>query len=223
MNSLDHEAYRQKLQEIAGEYEARGYEVVVEPGPEKLPEFLAGFHPDLVARGPNESVVIEVKVGTKTAASERFRELAETIQRQPGWRFSLVVIDPRSDEVAPPTQQLLDRKEIADRLGRANELLRTGATDAAFLLIWVAVEALLRHIATREGLPLERVPSSSLMKELFSLGILSRSELAVAQRAFSVRNALVHGFETTRLDETARELAQLAQQLLSELDRSQSL
>jgi REase_AHJR-like len=61
MNSSDREAYRQKLQEIAGEYEARGYEVVVEPGPEKLPEFLAGFHPDLVARGPNESVVIEVK------------------------------------------------------------------------------------------------------------------------------------------------------------------
>ena len=59
-------------------------------------------------------------------------------------------------------------------------------------------EALLRHIATREGLPLERVPSSSLMKELFSLGILSRPELEVAQRAFSVRNALVHGFATTR-------------------------
>ena len=221
MNSLDHEAYRQKLQEIAGEYEARGYEVVVEPGPEKLPEFLAGFHPDLVARGPNESVVIEVKVGTKTAASERFRELAEIIQHQPGWRFSLVVIDPRSDEVAPPTQQLLDRQEIADRLGRANELLRTGATDAAFLLMWVAVEALLRHIATREGLPLERVPSSSLMKELFSLGILSRNELEVTQRAFAVRNALVHGFETTKLDEIAGELAQLAQRLFSEFDRSQ--
>jgi uncharacterized protein YutE (UPF0331/DUF86 family) len=221
MNSLGHEAYRQKLQEIAAEYEARGYDVLVEPGPEKLPAFLAGFRPDLVARGPNESVVIEVKVGTETAVSERFRELAETVQRQPGWRFSLVVIDPRSDEVTPPTQQLLDRKDIVDRLARANELLKTGATDAAFLLLWVSVEALLRHIATREGLPLERVPSSSLMKELFSLGILSRSELDVAQRAFSVRNALVHGFQATRLDETARELARLAQQLLSELDRSQ--
>ena len=221
MNNLSHEAYRQKLQEIAAEYEARGYEVLVEPRPEQLPEFLAGFRPDLVARGPNDSVVVEVKVGTQTAASERFRELAETIQRQPGWRFSLVVIDPRSDEVAPPTQQLLDRQEIVDRLGRANELLKTGATDAAFLLMWVSVEALLRHIATREGLPLERVPSSSLMKELFSLGILSRSELEVAQRAFSVRNALVHGFATTRLDETSRELAQFAQKLLLELDRSQ--
>jgi uncharacterized protein YutE (UPF0331/DUF86 family) len=221
MNNLSHEAYRQKLQEIAAEYEARGYEVLVEPSPEQLPEFLVGFRPDLVARGPNESVVVEVKVGTQTAASERFRELAETIQRQPGWRFSLVVIDPRSDEVAPPTQQLLDRQAIVDRLGQANELLKTGATDAAFLLMWASVEALLRHIATREGLPLERVPSSSLMKELFSLGILSRSELEVAQRAFSVRNALVHGFATTRLDETSRELAQFAQKLLLELDRSQ--
>jgi hypothetical protein len=221
MNNSGHETYRQKLQEIAAEYQARGYEVLVEPSADKLPEFLASFRPDLVARGPNESVVVEIKVGTKTAASERFRDLAETIQRQPGWRFSLVVIDPRSDEVAPPTQQLLDRKEIAARLERANELLNTGTVDAAFLLLWVAVEALLRHIATREGLPLERVPSSSLMKELFSLGILSRSQLDVAQRAFSVRNALVHGFETTRLDETARELAQLAQPLLSELDYSQ--
>jgi uncharacterized protein YutE (UPF0331/DUF86 family) len=221
MNNLSHEAYRQKLQEIAAEYEARGYEVLVEPSPEQLPEFLVSFRPDIVARGPNDSVVVEVKIGTQTAASERFRELAETIQRQPGWRFSLVVIDPRSDEVAPPTQQLLDRQEIVDRLGRANELLKTGATDAAFLLMWVSVEALLRHIATREGLPLERVPSSSLMKELFSLGILSRSELEVAQRAFSVRNALVHGFATTRLDETSRELAQFAQKLLLELDRSQ--
>ena len=221
MSNLSHEAYRQKLQEIAAEYEARGYEVLVEPRPEQLPEFLTGFRPDLVARGPNDSVVVEVKVGTQTAASERFRELAETMQRQPGWRFSLVVIDPRSDEVAPPTQQLLDRQEIVDRLGRANELLKTGATDAAFLLMWVSVEALLRHIATREGLPLERVPSSSLMKELFSLGILSRSELEVAQRAFSVRNALVHGFATTRLDETSSELAQFAQKLLLELDHSQ--
>jgi hypothetical protein len=207
MNSLDRETYRQKLEEIAAEYEARGYDVLVEPGPENLPTLLADFRPDLVARGPHESVVIEVKVGTETAVSERFRDLAETFQRQPGWRFSLVVIDPRSDEVIPPTQQLLDQKDIVERLGRANELLKMGATDAAFLLLWVWVEALLRHLATREGLPLERVPSSSLMKELFSLGILSRSEYDVAQRAFDVRNTLVHGFRATGLDETAGELA----------------
>ncbi len=221
MNKVGSEVYRQKLQEIAAEYAARGYEVLVEPSPEQLPAFLAGFRPDLVVRSPHESLVVEVKVGTQTAVSERFRALAETIQQHPGWRFSLVVLDPRSDEVAPPTQPLLDRKAVVHLLSQADELLQTGVTEAGFLLMWVAVEALLRHIATREGLPLERVPSSSLMKELFSLGILSRNELEVTQRAFAVRNALVHGFETTKLDEIAGELAQLAQRLFSEFDRSQ--
>jgi hypothetical protein len=34
-----------------------------------------------------------------------------------------------------------------------------------------------------------------------------------------MRNALVHGFEATGLDQTADELAQLAHQLLAELDQ----
>ncbi|MEW6113265.1 MAG: hypothetical protein AB1664_14130 [Thermodesulfobacteriota bacterium] len=222
MNTAVQEVHNRKVQEIAEEYRAHGYEVVIEPGAEQVPKFLAGFRPDLLARGPHESVVVEVKVGTKTAASERFRELAETIRRQPGWRFSLVVIDPRSDEVAPATDHLLDRKEIAARLNKATELLDSGATDAGFLLLWATVEAILRQIAAREGLPLERVPSSALIRELFSVGILSRSQLEVAQRSFPARNALVHGFETAGVEQTATELSEVAQQLLSELDRYES-
>jgi REase_AHJR-like len=219
MNSSAHEAYQRKLQEIASEYRAQGYDVRIEPGPKDVPAFLTGFRPDLIARGPHDSVVVEVKVGTTTAASERFRELAQMIRQQPGWRFSLVVIDPRSDEVAPSVQPLLNRQAIADRLERANELRRAGIKDAAFLLFWVSIEALLRQLATREGLPLERIPSSALLKELFSLGILSREDLEVAQRAFAVRSALVHGFEATGLDQTTDAVARLAQQLLAELDQ----
>ena len=211
----------QKIQEVAAEYEAQGYKVVVEPSPTKLPEFLEGFHPDLIAHGPNESVVVEVKMGTQTAASERFGELVQAVQDQPGWRFSLVIIDPRADEVASATQPLLDLKEIRERLERADTLLKTGTPDAAFLLIWVSVEALLRQTAIREGLPLERVPSSALVKELFSLGILSQIELDITQDALPARNALVHGFVTPQLDETTRALAQFAQHLLLELDRNQ--
>jgi hypothetical protein len=219
MTRSAHDAYQRTLQDIAADYRAQGYEVRMEPAPEDIPGFLAGFRPDLIARGPHDSVVVEVKVGTTAAASERYRELAERIQQQPGWRFSLVVIDPRSDEVAPSTQPLLDRQAIADRLARASELLRTGLTDAAFLLSWVSTEALLRQLAIREGLPLERLPSSTLLKELFSLGVLARHDLEVAQRALAVRNALVHGFEATGLDQTADELAQLSQRLLTELDQ----
>jgi REase_AHJR-like len=219
MNRSAHDAYERKLQEIAADYRAQGYDVRIEPDPEDVPAFLTGVRPDLIARGPHDSVVVEVKVGTTTAASERFRELADKIRQQPGWRFSLVVIDPRSDEVAPSADPLLNRDAIATRLETANELRRAGSTDAAFLLMWTSIEALLRQIATREGLPLERMPSSALLKELFSLGLLSRDDLNVAQRAFAVRNALVHGFEATGLDQMTEAVARLAQQLLAELDQ----
>jgi uncharacterized protein YutE (UPF0331/DUF86 family) len=147
------------------------------------------------------------------------QELADKIRQQPRWRFSLVVIDPRSDEVAPSAEPLLNLDAIANRLEMADELRRAGSKDAAFLLLWVSIEALLRQIATREGLPLERMPSSALLKELFSVGILSRDDLETSQRAFAVRNALVHGFEAIGLDQMTEAVARLAQQLLAELDQ----
>lgn len=173
-----------------------------------------------MAYGPEDSIVVEVKVGTRTAASERYRDLAETIQQHPGWRFSLVVVDPRSDDVAPPTQPLLDREKIVERLKEAAELFQRGIKEAAFVLLWVAIEALLRHIASREDLPLERVPSSALLKELFSLGLLSRNGLDIALRAFAVRNSLVHGFEAPELDAMLGELTLLAQDRLAEFDQA---
>jgi len=131
-----------------------------------------------------------------------------------------VVVDPRSDDVAPATRPLLDREKIVERLKEAEELLQRGIKEAAFVLLWVSIEALLRRIASREGLPLERVPSSALLKELFSLGLLSRNGLDIALRAFSVRNSLVHGFETPELEAILRELTILAQELLEEFDQA---
>jgi len=214
--------HQRKIQQVADEYKARGYRVLVEPSASELPPFLADFHPDLIAYGPQDSVVVEVKVGTETAVSEHYGELAERIRQHPGWRFSLTVIDPRSDEVVPLTQQLLDREAIMGRLREARELLDRGVKDAAFVLLWSAVEALLRQIASREGLPLERVPSSAVLKELFSLGLISRSGLDIAMRAFSVRNSLVHGFEAPELNAVLEGMTPLVQELLAEFDQAGS-
>jgi hypothetical protein len=124
-------------------------------------------------------------------------------------------------EVAPATQQLLDRDIILEYLKEVEELSKRGVKHAAFILLWVCVEALLRHIASQEGLPLERVPSSALLKELFSLGLLSRNGLAIALRAFSVRNALVHGFQSSgpEVEESFGALTLLVQELLADYDQ----
>lgn len=41
---------RQHARAIAEEYRSRGYEVIEEPSPEQLPDFLSGYRPDLLIR-----------------------------------------------------------------------------------------------------------------------------------------------------------------------------
>lgn len=221
MTSTTLDIYRRKIDEIASDYTKHGYKVLVEPKDQELPSFLGGFHPDLVAIGPQDSVVVEVKIGTETAASERFRELVETIQQQPGWRFSLVVVDPRTDEVAPSIQPLLDIPHITGRLREAEELYGQDMKDAAFIVLWLSIEAILRHLAIKENLPLERVPSSALFKELYSMGLISNQTLNICLRALTVRNAIVHGFESPGLDDVFKSLLTIVPELLEELNQQQ--
>jgi REase_AHJR-like len=55
-----HSDKAQVIAKVAEDYCQRGYEVDVVPRAPRLPEFLRAFQPDLIARGPTESVVVEV-------------------------------------------------------------------------------------------------------------------------------------------------------------------
>jgi hypothetical protein len=48
---------RQRVHAIAEEYRSKRYEVIEQPSPEQLPEFLASYQPDvLVQRGTRPSL-----------------------------------------------------------------------------------------------------------------------------------------------------------------------
>ncbi len=220
MNSFTQDIYQHKLYKITKEFKSRGYKVLTEPSPDELPQFLKDFYPDVVAYGPQDSVAVKVKIGTKTSVSDRYRELIETIKQHPGWRFLLATVDLESNEVAPLTDQLLDREAISARLKQAEDLFKRGLKDAAFLLLWSSVEALLRNLATQESLPLELTPSSALFREMYSMGLLSRNGLDTTLRALSVRNSLIHGFETPGLDDAFVELSALVPEIVAEFDQA---
>jgi hypothetical protein len=182
----------QAIAKVAEDYRRRGYDVVITPRGPDLPEFLAGYQPGIIARSPTESVVIEVKVGTRTSVAERFQEIAEQINRQPGWRFSLVYVSPSAPdqlmEADPaPLPQLQERAREADSLLQANQ------PEAAFLLYWSTLEGSLRLLGRRAQLPLENLPSSALIRELYSSGELSREDFETLMGLLPVRNTLVHG------------------------------
>ena len=51
MNDMACEVHRQSIEKIADEYRLQGYNVQIEPEPTKLPPFLVGYRPDILAQG----------------------------------------------------------------------------------------------------------------------------------------------------------------------------
>jgi hypothetical protein len=209
----------QVVARVADDYRRRGYEVEVEPAANALPEFLHGFHPDLIARKPgDESVVVEVKVGTRTSAAEQLREIAERVNQQPGWRFSLVFADAeRPDQITeavPPPLEVVE-----ERVRNAEALMRARQDEASFLLLWSALEGALRLAGERAQLPLASLPPSTLIRELYSAGEISREQFEALLGLLPVRNQLVHGFGSRPAIDVER-LREIVSSLLADLRRS---
>lgn len=210
----------QLIAKVAEDYRRRDYDVDVVPRGERVPEFLGGYQPDLIARSPAESVVVEVKVGTRTSVAERFREVAERVNRQPGWRFSLVFVNPNQpDEISEAQPAPLT--VLRERVHNADALFRAGQSEAAFLLFFSALEGILRLLGQRAQLPLESLPPSTLIRELYSAGEITREQFESLMHFLPIRNQLVHGFRSEESPNVER-LRPLVQALLAEAGSGES-
>ena len=202
------------IAKVAADYRRRGYDVDVEPSGPSLPEFLGEYRPDLIARGSGETVVVGVKVGTQMSVAERLRDVVEQINRQPGWRFSLVFVNPEHPDQlteAKPAPLLV----LEERAKTADDLFQADQKEAAFLLLWSAVEGTLRLLAERADLPLSSLPPSALLRDMYSAGEISRQHFESLMRLLPIRNQLVHGLEAQE-GVDVEELRRIGQELLAE-------
>src|SRR3954470_2751922 len=83
---------KQRAHDVAEEYRGKGYKVIEEPSPHDLPNFLSGYHPDLLVRRGDEAVVVEVKARSSLVKDPQIRDLARLLRAKPGWNFELVVV-----------------------------------------------------------------------------------------------------------------------------------
>jgi hypothetical protein len=204
-------AEERRLQELVREYRDRGYEVMVEPGPEQLPKALASFRPDLVARKADDTVVVEVKA-REALPDQQLQDLARAVRKQTGWRFELVLLKP---EPGPPGTRAWNAEDVADGLRQAEAILNSGFPEAALLLAWSAVEATLRMLAQKERLPLERTDAVYLLRLLVTRAVITREEYGRLWEALELRNAVAHGLKPPQLDAAKiRAFCELAADLL---------
>jgi hypothetical protein len=179
---------------IAEELERNGFEVTLEPSPNSVPFNLGGYQPDIVAKKSDVGLIIEVKRSERDTSLDRYAEVAARVREHPGWRFLLVPADRFKEIRSIATLALPDWPDLIQAAEAANELVERRMYQAAFLTVWSALEGLLRRVSEEQAIPAGALSPASLLKHLFSFGVLSRRQFAALEELLQIRNATVHGF-----------------------------
>ena len=212
---------REQLLKIAKKYQDQGYEVSLHPNSEDLPDFLRPYLPNMIVRRGDEAVVIEVKSRSSLdfSSNQYLQGLAKAIEKNPNWRFELVmtnpvITNPEEVDYSPLAEASFQEQEIKSRLQIARRLVAEHP-ESAILYSWSLVEATLRLVAEEEEISLQRFQPLYLVKKLATEGVIAKSEYQLLINAISFRNAIIHGFKTTQVtQEFVYELIDIAEQLL---------
>jgi uncharacterized protein YutE (UPF0331/DUF86 family) len=183
-----------RITDIADEYRRNGYKVTIHPSRDELPNFLSNYRPDIIVESARESVVIEVKNHQDLSHNPQIRRIADIVWAQPGWRFELVVTNPKGSTLISSESRLPNIKELSMRLTKARRLVSSGDYEAAISIAWSAAEGLLRLIGQAENIALDRQSSSYVIKKLYSLGLVDNSSYQELSNVYKMRNSVAHGF-----------------------------
>ena len=209
---------KQRIRALAEEYRSKDYEVIEEPAQEQLPDFLAGYHPDLLVRKGDEARVVVVKSRASLAHEPQIRDLARLLQTKPNWNFELVLLGEKEQMSLPEGTHPFDREDILSRMQASARLLELGFSEAALLLAWSSSEATIRLLTAAEDIVLDHLTPVYILKQAVMHGVISRDEYNFLTKAMEYRNAFVHGFKTVGLDPAlVKELISTTQRLLQEM------
>ena len=210
---------RQRVQKVGQVYRGKGYDVLIEPRGDQLPDFLQAFRPDLIVHKGDEHIVVEVKTRGQVSDFPQVNELAKVVRNKADWKFELFLIGPENSFFVNGAS-LFTVEEIRSKIVEVAFFVENGHLEAAFLMGWSLVEAILRVLAAKEGIEGETATPDYLLKQMTFEGIIARETYHDLKHAQKTRDAIAHGFKSSQLTvETVQELIDLIDgELLRELD-----
>ncbi|MEX0727709.1 MAG: hypothetical protein WD065_15640 [Planctomycetaceae bacterium] len=180
-----------EIDKAAQRYTAEGYDIQFDPSNDMVPGELAGYLPNFIATRGEQHVLVEVRSDISSPERVSLVSVAERVRQLPGWRLDLVVSGPsRKKEYKP---NLLSQHDQERRIAAA-DTVATQSQDysGALLLLWTALESTLRRIVAEKHEKNISEPFR-LLKESYSLGLLTKKQLADLQRLAEMRNLVAHG------------------------------
>jgi hypothetical protein len=187
------EMKNQKIEQLAREYRAEGYEVRVHAQPDELPEFLRDLEPDIVATSSKRNIV-SIVTSAPEFDRDRFYPLVQAVEAQPGWKLEVSMVSHTVAPDVPAREDLAADDQIERLISNAELLVTQNQTEAAALLAWSAVEAILRRRARSAAPDIERESSARVLTHLYSLGRLQPELYEKLLSLMRFRNAVGHGF-----------------------------
>ena len=211
----------QRLTYMADRYRSQGYQVVVHPGPEDLPDFAKAFKVEIVARRPDGSALVSAKKSPKELeADQNLAKYAEATEQQKDWRFDVVVLGPDDETKMQDMQEAREPSDddFRDQIEIVSRLLDANVNQQAFILAWSVLEAAMRRRLQAEGEDAGWGTSPrTMLNELLSAGVFNNSVFRDLEGLFRARNAIVHGFTMPVIEPSAVTfLLDLARKLLEE-------
>ncbi|TVP64323.1 MAG: hypothetical protein EA343_05590 [Nodularia sp. (in: Bacteria)] len=226
MNTQTEQLERERLLNVAQEYRQKGYQVILSPNSEEIPAFLRdyGYRPDMIVRRGDDAVVIEVKSRHSIMGGGQYlQRLAQVIEEHPGWRLELVMTNPEDALYSAKAGDSFQADEIKSKLQVVRELT-SHHPELAILYTWSLAEATLRLLAEHEGLSLQKFEQPlRLLKQLTTEGVISQTDHQLLMDAFPLRNAIAHGFKTSKINPSSvLELIEVTEQLLNSINTTES-
>ena len=172
---------------VARKYKLLGYEVLESPGTDRLPEFMQGMRPDIVARSALDNVVIEVKPYSTLKGANDLIDMAERVSSHPDWRFELVVLD--EDEHGRP----LDAGPSGDDLFRTIQAAADARlTDVAIIYLAQILVMAARDLTRRHKVAVSGKADRALFTDLGFHGVLPQALVQRCLAALDRRDDLIH-------------------------------
>ena len=208
----------QVLEKVAEQYRKEGYDVVVRPNKDDLPDFLKQEEIDLVAQKGSTQIAIQVKTREQLYDINAAQALVPKFTRigsRNGWSFDLVVFPSRSSEGLPRNGAAQGPDYAKSIIAEADALIQSGALRGGLVLAWSAAEAAMRDAARRENIEIEDQTPRFLIKSLYANGVVSREQYDRLGEYLALRNGVIHGFQPSPFGpEAVAFLLDFAKQLL---------
>ena len=191
------DAVAAKVEQLRRKYERQGYEVIERPGPEEFPfdpGYRLPYRPAMLARRGDELCVFEVREAAATASGDVWAR-EEEFYKHPGWHFYVVSCDDVVPDDAPGIQgDPPSWPQLEHTAGETLRGVRTLPPWIQLLVLWTALEGVLRRIAVDHAIPLDLLSPAALILALHDRGLIPKRSYEPLMCAHEAHRRARHGF-----------------------------